>query len=51
MKLKGIQLQPGYRLTSKGKLERIKGYGLNKSAQIAQAKSKKTRPVRRAAHD
>jgi hypothetical protein len=51
MKHTGIQLQPGYRLTSKGKLERIKGYGMNKSAQIAQAKSKKTRPVRRAAHD
>jgi hypothetical protein len=48
MKHTGIQLQPGYRLTSKGKLERIKGFGLNKSAQIAQAKSKKTRPVRRA---
>jgi hypothetical protein len=43
----GIALGNGYRLTSKGKLERIKGYGLNKSAQIAQAKSKKARPVRR----
>lgn len=50
MKNPGISLGNGYRLTSSGKLERVKGYKLNKSAQIAQAKSKRVKPVRRLTH-
>jgi hypothetical protein len=48
MKLKGIQLEPGVRLTSKGKLERIKGYGMNASQKAAQRSSKKVKATRRA---
>ena len=46
----GINLGNGYRLTSSGKLERVKGYGAKSvSAKIAQRKSKKQRVVRRGA--
>jgi DNA polymerase/3'-5' exonuclease PolX len=48
MRNAGIALGNGWRQNSKGKLERIKGFGLNKSAQIAQAKSKKVKVTRRA---
>lgn len=47
MKRQGIALGNGFRLTSKGKLERIPGYGLDVSKRIAQRKSKKVKPVRR----
>jgi hypothetical protein len=46
----GIALGNGYRLTSKGKLERIKGFGLTAVQKAAQRSSKKQKPVRRVTH-
>lgn len=39
---------PGFRFAKNGNLERIPSYRLNASAAIAQKKSKKVRPTRRA---
>ena len=36
----------GFRVKN-GKLEKIKGYGLDASAKIKQRKSKKTKPIKR----
>ena len=36
----------GYRIKN-GKVEKIKGYGLNTSAKIKQRKSKKMKPIKR----
>jgi hypothetical protein len=49
VKHKGIKIENGFVVNGDGKkvVERIKGFGLNKSAQIAQRKSKKQRVVRR----
>jgi len=37
----------GYRITKSGKVEKIKGYGLDAAARIRQKKSKKTKPIKR----
>jgi len=37
----------GYRITKSGKVEKIKGYGLDAAARTRQKKSKKTKPIKR----
>ena len=44
---RGTKPLKGYRITKSGKVEKIKGYGLDAAARIRQKKSKKAKPIKR----